>query len=250
MNLAVEAKMRIVIPTLAASGKFGGFKPETERPVRDAEIKKDLKLEEIIRAWSRNDIEFITNIETRYEKTAGTVKGIVIDSSDIERFCIALAGFQDEKEFGNKAGFFLSALVNSCKNKDVIIRTSHLSERINYLGFRNTKNVTIEGNAGESAGCQMKTGRITLNGDALDNPGVWMRGGTLVVNGNAGEYAGWIMKAGRLIIRGNAGSNVGGQMEGGLIRLEAGYASLSEAITGGKIFHKGQLIWPKGGGSE
>jgi hypothetical protein len=233
MNLATEPKKPIIIPQLAAAAKFGGFAKETGQDVRQPDVKKDTKLEAIIQAWKACKFDWSSpiTIDEHYEIWAGLTKRINLSSCDIERFCIALAQFQEEKDFRNKAGFFLSGLANHCQDHDVIIRTSHLFKRVNFLGYKNSRNITVEGDVGDGIGILMHDGMLVVNGDALQAAGDGLIGGKLVINGFAGH-------------------GVGVRMRNGEIHLESDYENLQFIPEGGKIFHKGQLIWPTGGGSE
>jgi formylmethanofuran dehydrogenase subunit C len=55
------------------------------------------------------------------------------------------------------------------------------------------------------------------------------------------------MKGGKIIVKKNAGFKVGHGMSGGEIRIEGDYESLGGGIKGGKINHKGKLVFPKEG---
>jgi len=233
MNLATEPR-KLSIPTItAASSRFGRFSRETGQDVRQIDVKRDPKLEAIIQVWKacNFDLNSPTTIDEHYEIWAGLIKRINPSSCDIEKFCIALAQFQEEKDFRNKAGFFLSALANHCQDHDVIIRTDHLLKRVNFLGYKNSRNIIVEGGVGEAIGILMLDGRLVINGDTLQAAGDGMMGGKLVINGFAGH-------------------GVGIRMRNGEIYLESDYENLQFFPEGGKIFHKGQLIWPVGGGSE
>ncbi len=189
-------------------------------------------------------------------------------SETIERFSIALAEFQDQKEFCARAGIFISALINNSPEGSFRVHTSHLSEPVSSLGFYNIKEITVEGDVGDLAGLRMKGGRITVNGNARYQVGWSMEKGTITVNGSAetfvgngmkggiisvrdaGDLVGSMMKGGRIIIERDAGANVGGNMSNGEIRLNGDFGSLAmslvERVSGGRIFHKGVLIWPEG----
>jgi hypothetical protein len=134
-------------------------------------------------------------------------KRIKCTSEDIKEFSLELGAFEDHKEFEDRAGLFLSALINSSGDKEFVVHTRHLKKKINYLGCETTKNIVIEGDVGECVGEGIKKGgSITVNGDAGDWVGVGMRiGSKIYLNGNY-ETIGYFVK------------------------------------PGGKIYHKGKLI--------
>ncbi len=255
MNLATEQRKQIIIPITAASSRFGKFAKESGQGVRQADVKKDEKLEAMIQAWKGfgSDWQGMGSDEFNYRNAAAFVKELNVSSEDIMRFCVALARYQETRRFPGKAGIFLSALANSCQDAGVTLLTGNFQNRINHLGFKNTRDIIIEGDAGDHLGHFMKTGSITLNGNAARDVGNEMESGSIIINGDAGNDPGWIMKGGTMIINGNAGAEVGALMSGGEIHLNGGFESIAGKICriyGGQIFHKGQLIWPKGGGSQ
>jgi hypothetical protein len=125
--------------------------------------------------------------------------------------------------------------------------------------------IIVEGNAGDDVGNFMKSGEITIGGTAGKYLGNTMMGGKIHVEKNVGNFAGrgmtgghiiidgnvcwerlgWEMKGGKIEVRGFAGHNVGSEMEGGEIHLLGEVGSVSENISGGRIYHKGKLIVDK-----
>jgi len=64
-------------------------------------------------------------------------------------------------------------------------------------------------------------------------------------DGNAPyQEFGRCMKGGLIVIEGNCGHDTGLAMEGGEIHLNGDYHSLGVNKMGGKVFHKGKLIYP------
>ncbi|NYZ74132.1 hypothetical protein H0O00_03240 [Candidatus Micrarchaeota archaeon] len=224
-----EAKLakrieRVVGSALAMANRFQRYTPETEYRTVPLEVKEDETLKRLKEAWKA--CSHTGNPEKDYPKMLKIVKKLEYSAKDVENFNIALAGFQSEKMCSSKAGLFLSALINNCKDSDFVIHTNHLVESISYLGFKNTKNITVKGNTGDVVGINMK-------------------GGTITVKGNAGKEGGWGMKGGTITVEGDAGELVGFGMEGGSIRLEGKYVHIAENIKHGSIFHKGKLIVDK-----
>ncbi|NYZ74491.1 hypothetical protein H0O00_05080 [Candidatus Micrarchaeota archaeon] len=236
------------IPALAMANRFSRYKPETERAVRKVEVVEDKTLKKMKDAWKSCGYVYS---DKYYPEMLETVKKLEYSAKDVEKFSIALAEFRGERasahEFGivlgfvHKAGFFLSALMNNCKDSEFVVHTNHLAKPIIYLGYRNTKNIIVNGNVGDYLGEYMEGGTITVEGTAGDRVGCSMEGGTIIVKGNAGDEVGYAMEGGTITVKGNAGDDVGERMNGGEIHLNGGYNGRA-GFKHGKIFHKGKLI--------
>jgi hypothetical protein len=253
MNLAAEQKMPIIVPTtLAASGRFGGFKPESEIIIREAKVVRNPNLEEMRKAWMAHPYDFQHDYSDSYEKILSVIKNLEYSANDVEIFSVMLAEFQDDAFFRVEAGNFLSALINNCKEDDFVIHTSHLARTIHYLGQLNMKNLYVDGDVGDEHGHKMLGGSIIVKGDAGGSVGYDLHGGRIIVEGEAGDAVGCEMRGGSITVKGNAGERVGVGMHGGEIHIDGEYRSIGDDRYFGKIFHKEQLIWrgPKWGGSE
>jgi hypothetical protein len=273
MNLAAGTQNRkpetIIVPQLAASSRFGGFKAEPEREVREQKVETNHAVEEMKRIWTERNDTYRIKPSATYAKVLDRIKTVAYSAKDVETFSIVLAGFQDEIDFHGKAGLILSALINNCEEERFVIHTAHLTMPIDYLGYRNKKDIVVDGDSGECVGYAMEGGIITIERDAGHTAGVDMTAGTIIVKGDAGWDVGAGMKGGSIIVKGDAKQNIGERMLGGSILIEGdsgeriGYnmkggeiyllgdhAGSSDHVLHGKIFHKGKLIWPKGGGSK
>jgi hypothetical protein len=216
-------------PVLAMANRFSRYKPEEEKAVRKVEVVENETLKKMKEAWnacSYTSYPYDRNPDREYAKMLEVVKKSEYSAKDIENFTLALAEFQEENRFSGKAGVFLSALINNCKDSELVIRTVHLAKSINFLGYKNTKKITVKGNAGADVGHNMQGGTITVEGNAGSHVGYDMEGGTITVNEDAG---GW----------------VGHWMNGGEIRIEGKIESISNSVEHGKIYHKGKLIVDK-----
>jgi len=190
---------------------------------------------------------------------------IEIQSKEITEFSLLLGEHENNEYFEDFTGLYLNALINKSNDKDFKIITNYLSKNIDYIGYKNRKNIDVNGNAGDWIGNGMKRGEITVNGNVgyrvglnmedgkitiNGNAGYWvggdMKNGEITINGNAEGEVGLGMKSGKITINGNAGDYVGYGMKGGEIHLNGDYESLSDYIHGGNIYHKGKLI-VKGG---
>ena len=278
-DTAVRKKGVAPVPVLAINSPFTRYGPENERVVRETDVKQDKAVEEMkelyrktksINRPNRNALLLPGHnpddyVISWYNHAADSLKKCHYSAAEIERFSIALTAFQDEITFPEKAGLFLSVLINNCKNKDCVVHTAHLAVSIDYLGYKNTKNITVEGNAGLYVGNEMKRGTITVKGNAGNLTGNRMRGGTILVKGNTGESVGLGMRCGNIFVDGNAGHSVGAWAKGGKIHIEGriegnvnigprchlqNHESGKKFILGeyarGTVFHKGMLILDKG----
>ena len=235
----VKADARI--QRCAINDPFSRYKPESERSFRGFKIKETEILKRVKNRFKRFRFSKCLWVEN-YVDVFNSIKSIKCTSFHITAFSIALSELQCEEAFSQKAGLFLSALINNSKEKNFIIITKHFGEAIDHIGFRNTKNITIQVNAGSNVGFEMERGSITVNGNAMSEVGREMNGGSIIVNGNIDGLVGWGMKNGTVTVKGNAGIPVGYKMNGGTIFLEGSYKLLAEEIRGGNIFHKGKQI--------
>jgi formylmethanofuran dehydrogenase subunit C len=240
---------------VAANKRFGRFRPEEERIARKTDVKEDAVLELLKRAWA--DFRFDPKKhfgDDNYEAALEAVKGIPYCSSDVEKLSLALAEFQGIEGFPIRAGNFLSALINGGSDSDYVIHTDHLDQKIDFLGRRNRKKITVMGDVGSEVGYGMDGGSITVKGDAEDNAGKWMRDGLIAVEGNAGENLGFCMQGGLVVVEGDAGDTVGHGMKGGVINVRgnagwgvgceagAGYIILEGNATDGVFCHEGLMV--------
>lgn len=205
---------------LKGESPFSRYRPEKERAVRMPEVVENATLRQLKDAWRRfvraayegEEIEHTDEPSMVYYTAIRILKAIDYSAKDVEKFSVALAEFQDDvfdyNSFVYNAGLFLSALIGNCPDSDFVIHTRHLTNPPRYIGFRNTKNVTVEGSVEDYSGEKMASGRITINGDA--------------------------------------GVGLGHDMEGGEIHLEGRckLISASANLQYGKIFHRGKEIHP------
>ncbi len=226
-----------------AAGRFGNYKSEPERAARALDTKKDPKLARLVSAWHS-----LLELELWYYKTiCKSLKSIEVDSTAIESFSLALISFQGEESFPTKAGLFLSALINKCKDEEFVIHTSHLDQRINSLGYRNTKHIMVKGDVDQYLGCEMKRGSIQVDGDAWGKAGSNMRGGLISINGRAGYDLGCEMSGGRISVFGDGGERIGRKMRGGAIEVFGnGSDGTGQMMDGGTITVRGNTRFELG----
>jgi formylmethanofuran dehydrogenase subunit C len=225
----------------SARRRFRGYKSEPKRATREAEVQENETLRQMKTFWRSFDFKAHmrrNDIHTIYQAMLPIVEKLQYTKDDVEAFSYSLEEFQHERNFSEKAGFFLSALINIGKDRDYVIHTSHLARPPDFLGIYNEKNITVDGDVGMELGEEMTGGSITVNGDIGKNAGHRMKDGSITVTGNAGHFlgsfmkggsisvagdagihVGWEMKDGDIIVEGNAGDNVGTDMKGGSITI-------------------------------
>ncbi|RLA83612.1 MAG: hypothetical protein DRG31_05950 [Deltaproteobacteria bacterium] len=162
-----------------------------------------------------------------YSIAEEAIKDINYTAEDIEEFCYALDKTdQIPYLITGPAGVYISALCNHAKEQEIVLRLQDLGIKINLIGYRlpEGKRLVVEGNVG-------------------DFTGIGLDGGELVVEGSAKNYTGAGMKRGRIVVRNNVGFNTGHGMTGGEIVVGGRIKGLGK-IVGGKIYEKGQLIFP------
>lgn len=204
------------VTELSARKKFGKYKDEEQKAVRKADVKEDKIFLQLVKAWGEYGHGCHRDVETLFMELQNAIKDISCSAQDIERFTLALVGFTNDYGFDDKAGFFLTALINKGKDRDYVIHTEHL---VYYVPRENIKRTV------NFLGC-CETKKITVKGDIGAGLGYKMTGGTIIVEGNGGY-------------------DIGMLMEGGEIHINGEYKSISETMKHGKIYHKGKLIVEK-----
>jgi hypothetical protein len=164
---ANKTRQKIVVPdapALAISKRFGGYVPEVERAVGRIAVVEDETLKQLKEAWKA--CGWTCDPTRDYAGMLEIVGKLEYSAKDIENFSLALVDSQDKKPFSSgKAGVFLSALVDGCKDSEFVIHTGHLAEPIHFLGSRALKNITVEGDVGYAVGDKMEGGEIHIDGD-------------------------------------------------------------------------------------
>jgi hypothetical protein len=149
-------------------------------------------------------------------------RSLKYDKTDVEAFAIALAEFQDELGFHDKAGVFLSALINNCAQDDFTIQTGQFAYGINHLGSGNTKKVTVVGDVGNFFGEHNRGGVLRVKGNAGWAVGDNMEDGLITVDGFSSPCCS-SMKGGVMIL-----NNVYGVID----RWEQGCIEISGPASG------------------
>ncbi len=221
-TMATDSERRI--SRAATSSRFGGFKAETEKQIRNSHVQSDSVQELIFSKWKEFKGSARYDWED-YPKLVVLLNGIGATPKDVEMFSLALAQIEDEQGFYQKAGLFLSALVNTSHDMEFVIHTTHLKNPIDYLGYHNKKRLTIEGHAGGWAGGHMSKGAF-------------------IVNGNSGWFTCHDMESGYAEIQGNVGISSASRAAGGAIIIHGDASASSEHcfaddLRGGLVILKG-----------
>ena len=214
-------------PPLKPSGVgdlFSSLNKEKYKEIKKPKVEANKNLEDLIEEY-KSFINQAINFEEA-EKLYSRLKINSVSSKDIGEFSLLLGGYQTLDSF-YLSGYFISKLINESVDKEFKVHTIYLESLMDCLGYKNEKNLKINGNAGYGVGRNMKSGEIHVNGDA-------------------GNWVGQDMKSGEIHVKGNAGYGVGYNMNGGEIHVNGNYKSLSTEIRGGDIYHEDKLIVENG----
>jgi formylmethanofuran dehydrogenase subunit C len=244
----LAAQKRVEVPHMAARKRFGRYKGEESKSIRETDVTESKGLKRVVRAWE----ETVKAWERSYGNGArgdfsdyywlsiGETNNVDCSVDEINRFSLVLASFQHIGNYHVIAGFFLSALVNSSKDGICHIDTKALDMPLEQLGYCNEKNMVVEGNVGRDLGLDMHGGSIKIDGDAGDEVGRDLKDGLIEVSGDAGKCCGGDMEGGRVVISGNTGIMLGRDMEGGIVEvLGNAEHSVGTGMRGGKIIIRG-----------
>ncbi len=195
-----------------------------------------------------------------YDHAVELIKKTKYTSKDIREFSMLIKKYECNELFSS-SGFFLSALINQCRNKYFEIITGHLTKEIDWIGFFNIKHVVVIGSVGEASCAYMKKGEVNIEGNANDflgegahggichvkgdagySTGLILDGGTIIVNGNTGDGAGFGMQSGKMTINGNAGLMTGTGSAGGEIYVGGRIQGIARKDSRCKIFRRGEQL--------
>ncbi len=176
-----------------------------------------------------------------------------LSPSDITEFSLASEELQDKKNF-KFIGAFLSALINTHKKKtrfngEYVLFTERIEKDITFLGYKNTANIKIIGNAGSFIAERMICGNVSIEGNVENGVGYFMTGGTVELFGNVKELAADVFypkSKGTIIIHGNCGS-VGDRMSGGTVIVHGDvHWNAGRYMSNGNIILHGKVADPVG----
>jgi len=242
-----------------AQGRFKGFKTETERECRTADISEKAALTKAVKAWYTSEFEEDLWGQEDYGRVKAALRGIILEQEEINEFILFLKehGAKDEdSDITMKSGLFLSALINQGNLKEYRLDIRGMNTP-SGLGFMNEKHLTIFGDVGNECGYG-NSAFIEVHGNASSISHA-QTGGEAIVHGD-GHDVGHIMVGGRLTVHGNCNS-VGREMYSGRIdilgKVWTSYglwppARIGQRMIGGEIHiatydRKRTYITPEGG---
>jgi formylmethanofuran dehydrogenase subunit C len=244
----IAVQKRVEIPSMSAKRRFGRYKGEQGKGIREAEVTESKGLKRVVRAWEatvkvwkRNFGNGARGDFNEYhwlsEKEAAKAD---YSAEDVNRFSLVLASFQHVRNYHVIAGFFLTALVNKGEECAYHIDTKALDLPLEQLGYRNERDMVVAGNAGRDLGLGMLGGSIKLNGKAGDDAGRDLKDGSIEITKSAGKNCGNDMSGGSILVSGNANVRLGKDMEGGIIEVLGNAAhSVGTGMKDGRIVIRG-----------
>lgn len=166
------------------------------RPVVDA----------LASAFSSFNLDPCTPSRNSFEAASNLARSLAISihysASDLEKFSLSLPELQGQTDFSDRAGLFLSALVNAGGEKRYEIQTSQLSVRMNFLGMQCAKLLVVNGGVGDYLGDSLDGGILVIHGDAGNCVGQFMRSGSITVTGDVGFRVGFEKISGVISVHG------------------------------------------------
>jgi len=226
------------VPQLAVSKRFGQYKKEEKKEERKADrsvesenFKRLVSLFQEIKikpraGWSNEQYD-MRRFYSIYNWIRNSALELDYSAEDVAAFCSSINRF--DKEAGPKLEIsaYLSALIKAGRETEYLLPLNHTDGDFPYLGFENTKNITIVGDV-DSIGNRMKDGLITVHGWG-GHVGQDMRGGRIIIHGDC-DGAGSQMRGGEIIVNGRI--RKGHQTSGS-------YCGIGFGTSGGKIVVSG-----------
>ncbi len=167
----------------------------------------------------------IIEFGSHFENCLWLLRNMNYTAKDIFDVCARLKEYETYTKFMDM-GAFISALIEHCKEKKIIILTHHFAEKHHCICCDlkdEEKTIEIFGNVGENA-C------------------VRMEGGTVIINGDSYDCLGALMKGGKIIVKGNVNQRLAGYSHGGEIHIEGKFNGEIDRGCQVKIYHKNKLI--------
>jgi len=188
---------------------------------------------------------------------------VPLSSQEIQKFLYSLLPYARE-DWLPRVGRYISTLLNASTDGIISLEVPpHLKKLHNVGNELCQKEVTLRGSVGPFFGNLMHSGTLRLEGSADYLAGMDMDGGHLIVTQDVkdelgGGKSGGLLevygsaksiadqKGGTIHIRGNC-NHIGGEsydnITGGIIRVDGRIGKINfKYITGGDIYHQGNLI--------
>ena len=153
--ISTQRLVRVAPITMQANDPLRRFKPEVHREVRQSGVKEDKVLTQLKDLWKKSKYFDEGNCDMwQYLSSLPWYLHLVqflrfrleikYSAEDIENFSIALAEFQDEKNFAKKAGCFLAALIIASTENTFRIQIRHLAKKIVFPIFWVDRKIEIK----------------------------------------------------------------------------------------------------------
>ncbi len=183
-----------------------------------------------------------TNIHEDYDVAQALIKEIQYSSNEIRSFSILLKEFEPGDWRFLHSGLFLSALINNSSEENFEILIKHLTQKIFYTGYKNTKNILFFGHAGNGTGLKMKGGKLVVKGNGDDCVGKELSKGEIIIEGDLLDGTGECMLGGKITVLGNTNNDTGHKMVDGIIEVRKN-TGLHTGISsyGGEIHVEGKI---------
>jgi|GEM_PF-3253909 len=163
-----------------------------------------------------------------------------------------------------RVGLYISTLLNASKDTDINLNMPAFFEQVENMGYGlYQKNVFVTGSVGLFAGCGIRSGILRIVGSATDLVGMSAEGGRIIITKDVKEELSSNMSAGSIEVHGSAktcsglqggavyikgdcgelGASCGPIITGGIIHVDGKIGKIDYSrITGGDIYHQGNLI--------
>ena len=219
---------------------IAGLNPEEEQqPEKRIEIVRSPELERILKGFEQ---VLASSDKASIDKMLARLTPKQIPAAVITQASVALAAYSKHKEFPERAGYYLTALVNRSTDEEHTFYTHGHSQPPEIIGYELRKKLTVHGLTGDFTGVNNR-GELILAG----NTGICLgmeNVGKIILNGNAGNDIGHCNR-GYIKINGDTGDDFGISNHG-TICLNGTYKSLARELGTGKIYQNGVLIVDKG----
>jgi formylmethanofuran dehydrogenase subunit C len=275
---------------LKSEDLFDSLEDESEQPVeRKIEVERTPTLEKLTKKFDRQlkrnwggNFKNQSSATRHYNhalKNLSTGFKHNLSAQDVEQFSILLIQYDDlmsdwRNKISEHAGIYLSAMVTASDDNDFVIHTKQLQTPVDLIGFENTKNVTVNGNAGDHIGCKMKDGKLLVRGNvkSIGNTNAYgpLENGYVEVTGDVGTddphiFGSIAIHSGNVLVHGDVHNGIWyhgnpdslirikGDVHGtvashrsGEVYLEGDYEKIElprgHDYRSVKIFHKGEPI--------
>lgn len=172
-----------------------------------------------------------------HQEAMEIVEDIEVDSEMIADF---VGGLDEYTVEDYVSAIYISAAINTSEED---FFTLPETENIDNLGFKNQKDIRIEGDVA-TVGREMQEGEITVEGDVAGDAGRRMEGGEITVEGSTGGETGQKMQGGQISVKGDTGKHLGREMSGGKIDVDGDAdGQVAQGMTGGKLTIEGDAGW-------